>query len=150
MSSGITRKYAPDDVAIVVGTQPVTGVKSGTFVEVDRAVDTAELDVGSDGEVTLIISPNQSGTMKITVQQSSPINDYLTTLFQALQAKQLSNAVVAFTLNDKNGNTICSAQQSVVKKPAKVTFADKTEGWEWTLLTGYLSIAPGSQASVTG
>lgn len=148
MPSGLTRKYAPDDVAIVVGTQPVTGVKSGTFVEVDRAVDMAELDVGSDGEVTLIINPNQSGTMKLTVQQSSPINDYLSTLSQQLQAKNLSAAVVPFTLNDKNGNTICSAQQAVVKKPAKVTFADKTEGWEWTLLTGYLNIQPGSQAVI--
>ena len=149
MPSGITRQYAPDKVAVVVGTQPVSGMKSGTFVEVDRAVDTAELDVGSDGEVTLIINPNQSGTMKLTVQQSSPINDYFNTLFQALQQKNLGVAVVPFTVSDKNGSTVCSAQQAVVKKPAKVTFADKTEGWEWTLLTGYLNIAPGGQASIT-
>jgi hypothetical protein len=148
MSSGLTRFYAPDDIAMVVGTQAVIGYKEGTFVEVDRAVDTSSLDVGSDGEVTLVISPNQSGSFKFTLQQSSPLNDYFTSLFQALQQKNTGVAVVPITLNDKNGSTICSAKQAVVQKPAKVTFADKAEGREWTFLTGYLNTAPGGESSL--
>lgn len=148
MSSGILRKYAPDDVAIVMGTQAVTGVKEGTFVEADRAKDISSLDVGSDGEVTLVISPDQSGTLKITLQQSSPLNDYFAGLHAALQQKDLANAVIPGTVNDKNGTTVVSAKQFVVQKVAKVTFADKSEGREWTFLSGYLTITPGGQASV--
>jgi hypothetical protein len=81
MSSGVLRKYAPDDIASTVGTQTVTGYKEGTFVECERTAETGTLDVGSDGEATLIISPNQSGTIKFTIQQSSPLNDYFNTLF---------------------------------------------------------------------
>lgn len=148
MSSGLTRKYAPDDVAAVVGNQAVTGFKSGTFVEADRTVDIAELDVGSDGEVTLVISPNQSGTCKLTLQQSSPLNDYFTILHQALQQKNLAVAIVPLNINDKNGTSVISAKQAVVQKVAKITFADKSEGREWTFLSGYMNIAPGGQSSV--
>jgi hypothetical protein len=148
MSSGLLRKYAPDDVAIVVGSQAVTGLKEGTFVEADRAKDLSSLDVGSDGEVTLIISPDQSGFLKIVLQQSSPLNDYFTTLQVALQARNMAVAVVPFTVNDKNGTSVISAKQSVVQKPVKVTFADKSEGREWTFLTGYLTISAGGEASL--
>jgi hypothetical protein len=148
MSSGLTRKYAPDDVAMVVGTQSVIGLKEGTFVEVDRAVDVSSLDIGSDGEATMVISPNQSGSFKFTLQQSSPLNDYFTTLFTALQQKNTSVGVVPITLNDKNGTTIASCTQGFVQKVAKITFADKAEGREWTFLTGYLTSAPGGQSSL--
>ena len=148
MSDGLLRKYAPDDVAVTIGTQTITGFQKGTFIEADRDVDTAEIDVGSDGEATLIISPNQAGKVKFTLQQASPSNDYLTTLFQALQQKNMSTAVVPLDVNDKNGTTQVTAKQAVTQRPAKVTFADKAEGREWTLVSGYLSIAPGGEASL--
>lgn len=148
MPSGILRKYAPDDIAITVGTQIVSGFKEGTFVEAERTAETGMLDVGSDGEVTLIISPNQSGTIKLTLQQSSPTNDYFTSLFLALQQKNTSVAVVPVTINDKNGSTIVSSRQSVIQKPTKVTFADKGEAREWTFVCPYLSIEAGGESSV--
>lgn len=148
MSSGLLRKYAPDDVAAVVGSQAVTGVKEGTFIEADRAVDVASMDIGSDGEATLVISPNQSGTVKFTLQQSSPVNDYFSSLHLALQQKNLAAAVVPITVNDKNGSTIISAKQAVVQKVAKITFADKSEGREWTFLAGYLNIQPGGNSVI--
>ena len=150
MASGVLRKYAPDDVTIVVGTQAVSGVKEGTFVECDRTVDTASLDIGSDGEATLVISPNQSGTIKITLQQSSPLNDYFTSLFVALQNKDVSNALKPVTVTDKSGSTVVSCAQAAIQKPTKVTFADKAEGREWTFLCGYLDIKPGGEDSITG
>ncbi|SRR5579875_928696 len=145
MSSGLTRAYAPDDVAVVVGTQAITGFKEGTFVEVERDVETAVMDIGSDGEATLVISPNQAGKFKFTLQQSSPSNDYLTTVFQALQNKDLTNGIKPVSVEDKNGSTLASCKQGAVQKPAKVSFADKAEGREWTIVTGYLNLAPGGE-----
>lgn len=148
MPSGILRKYAPDDVATTVGTQAVTGVKEGTFVEAERTADTSSFDVGSDGEVTLIISPNETGMVKITLQQSSPLNDYFSTLFAAIQAKNLSVGIVPLGVTDKNGTTVIQAKQAIVQKPAKVTFADKSEGREWTFLCPYLQMQVGGESSV--
>lgn len=149
MPSGITRKYAPDDVTFIVGTQPAVGVHEGTFIEVDRAVDTASLDIGSDGEATMSISPNQSGSFKVTLQQSSPTNDYYTSLFNALEQKNFFQGVVAITLKDTNGTTVASCAKGFVQKVCKITFADKaSEGREWTFLTGYLDMSPGGANSV--
>lgn len=148
MSSGVLRKYAPDDIAITVGTQIVMGLKEGTFVECDRTAETGSLDIGSDGEATLVISPNQSGTIKLTLQQSSPLNDYFNTLFQALQQKNTGVAVVPINIEDKNGTTVVASKQSVVQKPTKVTYADKAEAREWTFVCPYLDIEAGGESSV--
>lgn len=148
MPSGLLRRYAPDDVAIVVGVQAVTGLHEGSFVEADRDVETGSISVGSDGEATLVINPNQAGKVKITLQQASPLNDYFNTLFQALQGKNMAVAVVAITISDKNGTTVISCKQAVTQKPTKVTFADKTEGREWTFVTGYLDMEPGGESSL--
>jgi hypothetical protein len=145
MSSGLTRQYAPDDVTFTVGTQPAVGVHKGSFLEMDRFEDTGKLDIGSDGEATMVVNPNQSGYFKVTLQQSSPTNDYYTTLFQALQAKNTAVGVVPIRLSDKNGTTRGSCVQGFVQKPTKVVFADGAEGREWTFITGYLITTPGSQ-----
>lgn len=143
MPSGIMRKYAPDDVSIVVGTQAVSGVHEGSFVEAERAVDATSLDVGSDGEVTLVINPNQSGTVKITLQQASPLNDYFAAMHAAIQNKDTTNGLKSLLIKDANGSTVVESPKAAVQKVAKVTFADKAEGREWTFLCGYLNIKPG-------
>lgn len=148
MPSGQLRKYAPDDVVSSVGAMSVTGVKEGTFIEIDRQVDGASLEIGSDGEATMTISPNQSGTVKYTLQQSSPVNEYFTSLYLALQNKDTTNGVKALSVKDANGTTIATAAQAFVQKVAKVTFADKTEGREWTFLCPYLVTKPGSNVVV--
>ena len=148
MSSGITRKYAPDDVTQTIGTQAITGLKLGSFVEAEYNVDQAELDIGSDGEATMIISPNRSGTVKITLQQSSPLNDVFTAMYLALQQKDTVNGVKPYRMKDANGSTVVSAAQMFIKKPAKIVFADKAEGREWELISGYLNIAVGGENSI--
>lgn len=148
MSSGILRKYAPDDVAQVIGKSAITGVMSGTFVEVEMSVDQSELSIGSDGEATLVIVPNRSGTIKITLQQSSPLNDIFTSMFIALQQKDTANGVQPYRLKDANGTTVVDAAQTVIQKPAKIVFGDKAEGREWTLLCPYLKLSVGGESSV--
>ena len=148
MASGILRKYAPDDIVVTIGVMAVTGIKEGTFLEAERTVETGMLDIGSDGEATLVINPNQSGTVKVTLQQSSPLNDYFATLSLALQQKNTSVAVVPISVEDKNGTTVVSAKQAFTQKPTKITFADKAEAREWTFVCPYLVITPGGEGSV--
>lgn len=145
MSSGLTRKYAPDEVSLAFGEAVATGVAKGSFIEAERAVDTVATDVGSDGEVTIIISPNKSGTVKVVCQQSSPFNDYLTARFQAMEARNMAQAVKPLTLKDLNGTTLVQAKQAWVKKPAKITYADAAENREWIIESGYMDIVVGGE-----
>lgn len=148
MSSGKTRQYDPGQVSFVADKMLATGVAKGSFIEMDRYEDAAKTDVGSDGEVTLIISQNKSGYVKITLQQSSPMHDYLTAKAQAMEQRQLSVAVFPFLLKDANGSTLGQAKQGWVKKKAKVTFSDGSENWEWTIDTGYLDNLPGGENEI--
>ena len=60
MSSGLTRKHDPANVIFTFGAMAASGVAKGSFMEVDRYEDAAKLDIGSDGEATVIVSNNNS------------------------------------------------------------------------------------------
>ena len=146
MSDGFTRKYDPADVVFTFGVMAASGLAKGSFIEVDRYEDAAKMDIGSDGEATVIVSNNQSGSFKLTLQQSSPMHDYLNTVYQAFKNKDFKNGVQSSLMTDKNGNSLARAKQSWVKKPCKMVFSDGAENWEWTIDTGYLDTQPGSQS----
>lgn len=148
MSSGLTRQYDPGQVIFTVGAQTASGVAKGTFIEADRYVNAAEMDVGSDGEVTLVISQNHSGSWKLTLQQSSPMNDYLSSLADALEQRNLGVAIVACTLKDNNGTLISRGKQCWVKKKAKAGFADTAESREWIIETGYMDYSVGGESTL--
>lgn len=145
MSSGKTRAHDPGQISLVIDTQLSSGFAKGSFVEMDRYEDAVKTDVGSDGEVTLIISQNHSGYFKATFQQSSPMHDYLTAKAQAMEQRLLAQAVFPVLLKDNNGSTIGQCKQGWVKKKTKATYSDGSENWEWTIDTGYLDNQPGGQ-----
>jgi hypothetical protein len=138
-----TREYDPGQIIFNVGGRDVSGYAAGTFVEVERNKDGFTLVVGSDGENTRVKSQDRSGTFKCTLQQSSPLNDYFSSL--ATQDELSSNAVVPILLKDANGTTIAQAKQGWVKKKASSSFADAVENREWTFETGNLSYEVGGE-----
>lgn len=148
MSSGLTRQHDPAQIVMTVGTRTVSGYAKGSFVEIDRYEDAVKTDVGSDGEVTLIISQNKSGYFKFTLQQSSPLNDYFTALKIAMENRQTGVAVVPITVKDVNGTSLAQCVQAWVKKTAKMEFQDVAGNREWTFDTGYLDNQPGGQAAI--
>lgn len=148
MSSGITRKHDPALVNLQVGSMTGTAYAEGTFIEVEREVDAASKTVGADGEVTLVVSNNTSGTIKATFQQASPMNDYLSSLADALERKDFATAIIPVTMKDTNGTTLASAKQAWVKKKAKTEFDAASKDREWIIETGYLNYTVGGQNSV--
>lgn len=147
MSSGKTRKHDPGNVSFVADTMLATGYAKGSFIEMDRYEDGAKTDIGSDGEATVIVSQNKSGYFKITLQQSSPMHDYLTGKANALE-QRLPEAFFACRLKDGNGSTLGQCKKGWIKKRTKVTYSDGSENWEWTIDTGYLDNQAGGQNEV--
>jgi hypothetical protein len=146
MSSGKTRQHDPSQIIVNIGGRDASGFAKGSFVEIDRYAEAVALDIGSDGEATRIISANKSGFFKMVFQQSSPMNDYLSSL--ATSDERTKTAVVPVLVRDMNGTTIASAKAAWVKKKAKTDFADTAENREWTLDTGYLSLDVGGQNEI--
>jgi hypothetical protein len=136
-----TRQYDPTQVILNVGGHDVVGYADGSFIEVERYVDAVETKVGSDGEVTRVLSANRSGFIKVILQQSSPLNDYFSSL--ATQDELSKNGVVPTLLKDANGTTIVQATKSWIKKKAKTGFETSSVTREWTIDTGVLDYTLG-------
>jgi hypothetical protein len=141
-----TRQYDPIQVIANVGGRDVSGYATGTFIEAERAVDAFTTVVGSDGEITRVKSQNRIGTIKITLQQASPLNDYFSSL---ATSDELSNGgVVPILVTDKNGTTVIQAGKAWVKKKPNATFADAAENREWIFESGSLNLTHGGQTAL--
>lgn len=139
-----TRSHDPLNIITNVGGRDVSGYAAGTFVEYERAVDAAQVVVGADGENTRVRSQNRAGTIKITLQQSSPLNDYFSEL-AALDEAGDPGAVVPILSKDANGTTISQARKAWVKKKPVTGFSDAVENREWIFETGNLDLTVGGQ-----
>lgn len=132
----MNRTYDPKQVVVIFGGRQVRGYADGTFVEVVRDEDMFSLYVGADGESTRAKSNNKSGSVTVTLQQSSPSNDELSEL--AL-ADELGNAgVLPLLVKDGSGRALFTAEQAWIQKMADSAFGNETETREWVIRTGEL------------
>ena len=138
-----TRQYDPGQVITNIGGRDVTGYAPGTFVELKRNKEAFTISVGSDGEITRVKSQDRSGTIKVTLKQDSPLNDYFSSL--ATQDERTSDAAVPGIVKDANGTTLGSAQKLWVKKKPDTAFSDASENREWEFETGFLDLTIGGE-----
>lgn len=134
----------PKKVLVIVGGVPMSGFADGTFITVSRDEDSFTKRVGSDGEVARIKNANTTGSIVMTLLQSSASNDVLSGF---LVADELSGAgVVPVLIKDLTGLTTIVTATAWVRKPADATFSKEVETREWTLDTGSMDIFTGGVA----
>lgn len=127
----VLRTYDPASVVISVGGVPMSGFADGTFLTVDRDENAFTKVTGADGTSTRVKSNNRSGTMTLTLKQSSPSNDILSG-FAALD--ELSNlGVVPIIIKDLSGNSLFFSATGWVQKYPSTEFAKEISNREWTL-----------------
>lgn len=125
------RTYDPAQVIITVGGIPMSGFADGTFLLVDRDENAFTKVTGADGTSTRVKSNNRSGTMTLTLKQSSPSNDILSG-FAALD--EISNAgVVPVLIKDLSGNSLFFSATGWVQKFPASEFGKEINNREWIL-----------------
>ncbi len=135
------KTYDPDLISVVVGGYTLSGFADGTFVTVERDEDTWILSIGADGEGARAKSNNRSGTITITLMQSSDSNKILSDL---ATADELSNSgVFALLIKDSSGASLYSAETAWIQKPAASEFARELGTREWTIRTDNLIVYVG-------
>lgn len=138
------RTYDPSSVIITIAGVPMSGFTEATFLEIDRNEPTWNMVVGADGLVTRSKTNNFSGTLTLTLKQSSPSNDVLSGL---LAIDEATNAgVFPVLVKDLTGNSIYFAAQAWITQYANSTFDKDVSDRQWILSLAHADIFVGSNA----
>jgi hypothetical protein len=133
------RTYNPARVAVIVNGYSITGFTDGEYVNVAMISDGITTQVGADGEIARAINTDRRCTVTITLQQTSPANDYLSRLYD-VDALTCGGHAGPILIQDLCGTTIFQASSSWVTKPADMGFSNEISERAWTLQTGAPSI----------
>lgn len=136
-----TKTYDPGLVVIQFGPYLITGTADGTFVKASRNEDTFKTYVGADGTPARSRSRNKSGSVELTLAQTSPSNDALGAAH--LADELLGAGVYPLMIKDLNGTTLVAAAEAWVTKPADVEEGKEVGNRAWKLETGSLNIWSG-------
>jgi hypothetical protein len=138
------RTYDPKEVIITIGGVPMSGFSDGTFLEIDRNEPTWQLVVGADGFTTRGKTNNFSGTLTLTLKQSSPSNDVLSG-FMAID-EATNSGVVPVLVKDLSGNSVYFSARAWINQYANSTFGKAISDRQWTLSMDSADIFVGSNS----
>ena len=116
----------------------------GTFLEIDRNEPTWNTVVGADGLVTRGKTNNFSGTLTLTLKQSSPSNDVLSGLMALDEAN--NTGVFPILVKDLSGNSIYFAGQAWITQYANSTFDKAITDRQWVMTLAQADIFVGSNS----
>lgn len=129
------RTFDPKEVSIIFGELIIRGFGE-TAISVVRDNPAWQMVIGADGEATRVKSNDRSGTITITLQQSSPSNDDLSTI--AL-ADEVSNAGLRpFFMKDNLGSTIYSAASAYIEQVPEAAYGKTPNERTWVIKTDNL------------
>ncbi len=130
-----TKDYDPKKVTITVGSHILEGFADGTFVTVSRTNQTWTVKSGASGEHARAKSNDRSGTIELTLMQTSASNDFLS-LLMALDESSASGGKLPFTLLDAHGKTAVGAAEAWIRQPPSVEYGKELGDRVWTLEAG--------------
>jgi len=133
------KTYNPAQVTVIVNGFPMSGFADGTFVNITMNADGIISSVGADGEIARAINTDRRCTVTISLQQTSPANAYLSSLF-SMDLLTCGGIIGPILVQDLCGETLFMASQSWVVKPADVEFSKEISTRAWQLETGAPSV----------
>jgi hypothetical protein len=125
------RTFDPKQVLVIIGGVPMSGYADGTFVSVERTSDTFTKVSGADGIVSRAKSNDRSGSLTLTLAQTSPSNDVLSAL--AVTDELTNLGVVPVLIKEVSGSTVIVSAFGWVKKPPMVEYGKEIVNREWVL-----------------
>lgn len=134
--------YIPEKVQLIVGGAIISGYVDGTFINVERANDTFSMRAGADGEVSRAKRGDKTGTVTITLLDTSNSNPILSA-FHNLD-EETGNGIIPILIKDDSGTTLIESAESWVRKPAVVELSNENTAREWMIDCAVLNILVGS------
>lgn len=131
---GKVKTYDPKLVTVIFGGVPISGFADGTFVTVTPAAERFTKTVGADGEVSRAKSNDKTAEVALTLIQTSPSNDYLSSILAIDNASNLGK--LPLQIVDLSGTTVQSWSEAWLKQPPDLEFSKETGERAWMFDTG--------------
>lgn len=126
------REYSFLNTLLLVNGVEITGFDEGDdVIQLDRINDSAAHTIGTDGEMTVSISADRSGTVTFRLMQTSDSNAYLSGLINAQENGAFVPIFVQF--KDTKGNDLGSGTQGYINRPAGMTRGTNAQPQEWVI-----------------
>ncbi len=135
------KTYDPKAVEIIFAGIPIEGFADGTFITVTRDNPSFNSLVGSDGEGARALTNDKSGTVTLTLLQTSVTNAALSAVINL--DENTGDGVAPLLIKDNSGTTLSSAETAWLEKPADVEYGREIANREWTIKTDSLEIVHG-------
>ena len=130
--------YDPGKVIVSVAGVPLSGFAPDSMVEADREADTWGKVTGITGETARVRSRNKSGEFKVSLLQTSTMNDLLSAIHAADEAT--GAGIVPIGMTDLGGGTTLVSAEAWIRKPPPVTMKKEIETREWIFDCAVLDI----------
>lgn len=130
--TGVLKTYNFNEVQVIVGGVPATGLAEGDdVVQVVQDADAWTLVVGADGEGTRSKSNNRAAKITLRVMQSSDLNDSLTGFY--LADEQNGSGKFPVMIKDSNGRSLHVVEQAWVMKLPDSSYGANATSRDWVL-----------------
>ena len=126
------KDYSFLNTTLLVNGIEVSGFDEGDdTISMERLGDSAAHKIGTDGEMTVSISADRSGTVTFRLMQVSKSNTLLSGL---ISAQENGVFVPVFGMfKDSRGKDIGTGTQGYINRPATMTRGEKPNAQEWVI-----------------
>lgn len=133
------QEYSFLNTLLLLNGVEISGFDEGDdVINLDRINDSALHKIGADGEMTVAISADRSGTVTFRLMQVSDSNAYLSGLINSQENGAFVPLFVQF--KDTKGNDLGSGTQGYITKPASMTRGTGANAQEWIIVVERLDL----------
>lgn len=126
------KTYDPKKYVIVFAGIPLNkGVQDGTFLVVASVGQGFTSKAGVDGEVTRTRMHDRRATARLTLMQTSEVNDRLSARYEADRNAVNGEGVGAFYVQDLSGTTVLESSKAYIAKSPDASLDKEAGPREW-------------------
>lgn len=130
----MSKTYDPNlyDV-IFAGIRLNEGTADGQFIQQTGNAPGFSKKIGGDGTVTRSRSADRSGSVTVTLMQSSAINDALSAIHSADLKAANGSGVGSLLIQDRNGSTVLQAAKAWISDDPDMTLELEATTRAWVI-----------------
>lgn len=140
--------YAPSEVTITMGgVYSITGYAEDTFVRITKDTQQVTMVRAMDGSVSRVKSPDTGWKVQISLAQSSPANDILSTFWNVDNVTGMGKFPIM--IKDGSGSTMFIAATAWVEELPDIIFSNSMEVRTWRLAATDVMVNIGGNSDTT-